>query len=402
MSVDGAPFSATENDRRVNSAFLEVLTPIVDNTESVILRRLELSAAGRYDRYDDFGSTFNPRFGLLWQAAGGVRFRAGYSQSFRAPALVESGNSVSAFIIDAPDARSGSGTAPLLISLGNNPDLEPETADTWNVGLEFRPLWLPKTSLSLTYFKVEYSDRLEVPALSFDDEVVALTHEDRYPQLIDRTPDANAAQQIVERAQASLGFTNITATAFDPATQNVLDAFPELVVFDNRTNNIARERAEGLDLLLSHGISTRSGEFTVGANVTYTLDHKRRITSASPPLPLLNEVGKPVDLRARLNLGWSNDVLGAFAYVNYTDGYDNPFSIPASEISSWTTVDVSLRADLAGVASVARGFVATLTVDNVFDRDPPLYRNSLYGILYDTANASPQGRYVSLQLVKRW
>jgi iron complex outermembrane recepter protein len=402
MSVDGEAVSSADNGRQVNSAFVELLTPLVDNAESTMLRRLEVSAAGRYDRYDDFGSTFNPRFGLLWEAAGGVRFRAGYSESFRAPALVESGTTVTAFIIDAPDPQSSSGTAPLLISLGNNPDLEPETADTWNFGIEYKPPWLPQTSVSLAYFSVEYTDRLEVPALNFDDEVLALTHEERYPDLIDRTPDAAAAQGIVQRAQASLGFVNITATPFDPAAQSVLDAFPGLVVFDNRTNNLARETADGLDFLLKHAIQTESGEFTLGANITYTLDHKRRITATSPSLPQVNEVGKPVDLRARLNFGWTNDTLGAFAYLNYTDGYDNPFSVPPSEISSWTTVDLALRADLAALAHFARGFEATLTVDNVFDKDPPHYPSSLFGILYDTANATALGRYVSLQLVKQW
>ena len=61
-----------------------------------------------------------------------------------------------------------------------------------------------------------------------------------------------------------------------------------------------------------------------------------------------------------------------------------------------------LRADLAALAHFARGFEATLTVDNVFDKDPPHYPSSLFGILYDTANATALGRYVSLQLLKQW
>nr|WP_246371140.1 TonB-dependent receptor [Phenylobacterium haematophilum] len=47
------------------------------------------------------------------------------------------------------------------------------------------------------------------------------------------------------------------------------------------------------------------------------------------------------------------------------------------------------------------GLSVALNVQNLFDSDPPFYDGPT-GIGYDPANADPLGRFVSLQLTKRW
>ena len=47
------------------------------------------------------------------------------------------------------------------------------------------------------------------------------------------------------------------------------------------------------------------------------------------------------------------------------------------------------------------GVSLILSVQNLFDEDPPFYDNPL-GLAYDPANADPIGRTVTLQLTKRW
>src|SRR5205823_3718060 len=119
---------------------------------------------------------------------------------------------------------------------------------------------------------------------------------------------------------------------------------------------------------------------------------------------LLNEVGKPVDWRWRANAGWRRAAYGAFVYLNYVDRYSNPFSTPVGDMSSWTTVDMTLRVDGAqlGTGSWLQGLTATLSVNNLLDKDPPSFSSSLYGLKYDATNASPMGRFISAQVVKRW
>ncbi len=48
-----------------------------------------LTAGLRYDDYDDFGDTWNPRLALVWQVSKGLSFKALYGEAFRAPSFTE-------------------------------------------------------------------------------------------------------------------------------------------------------------------------------------------------------------------------------------------------------------------------------------------------------------------------
>lgn len=67
-------------------------------------------------------------------------------------------------------------------------------------------------------------------------------------------------------------------------------------------------------------------------------------------------------------------------------------------------MDLSLRLQASELvdAGFFEGVEVTLSVDNLFDNDPPRFENSLQGVLYDPTNADPFGRYVSLHVIKRW
>ena len=57
--------------------------------EVQLLDTLILSAGVRYDHYDSFGGTTNPRLGLIWQPAEGTAFKLLYGNAFRAPNAYE-------------------------------------------------------------------------------------------------------------------------------------------------------------------------------------------------------------------------------------------------------------------------------------------------------------------------
>ena len=131
------------------------------------------------------------------------------------------------------------------------------------------------------------------------------------------------------------------------------------------------------------------------------LDHHRRITSASPPVDLLNVPGRNIDLRLRANMGWSRGSWGAYHYVNYIDSYKDPATTPVESIKAWTTADVTLRWNASASAATVRGLSAALSIRNLFDRDPPEYRG-FSTIGYDPINADALGRNVSLRVVHLW
>lgn len=78
----------------------------------------QLVAGVRMDRFDDFGSTTNPRLSLGWHS-GGWSSRLGYGTAFRAPSLLEQ---YSSFVRGR-------------ILIRGNVDLKPEQSDTWEAML---------------------------------------------------------------------------------------------------------------------------------------------------------------------------------------------------------------------------------------------------------------------------
>jgi hypothetical protein len=55
------------------------------------IRRLELSAAARYEHYSDFGGQIKPKFGLTWNPADWLLIRGSYAEGFLAPSLAQLG-----------------------------------------------------------------------------------------------------------------------------------------------------------------------------------------------------------------------------------------------------------------------------------------------------------------------
>ena len=344
----------------------------------------------------------NPQIGITWSPAERLALRAAYSTAFRAPALVELESSVDAFLELVADPDLGGAPVPVLFAQGEDPDLQAEEAETWDIGVDYKPAFARWADISLTYFQIEYEGRIEQPSINADRGLV-LERADRFPGLITRMPSAAEASGFLE-VDANGLIENDTGVPFDPATQNILDVFPNLVLFDNRISNIAVEEVRGFDLAIDGELETAIGMLELGVNLSHVFDHDRKVTATSPTFSLLNEVGKPVDTRIRAKGGWKRGAFGAFLYMNYVDGYTNPFSTPSSHIGSWTTVDLTFRFDGSKFSDkgVLHSLDATLGVRNLLDRHPPVFTDSLLGVLYDSTNASPFGRYVSLSLLKRW
>ena len=73
--------------RYVTAGYGEVQLPVFSAVNEVpAFTKLTLSAAGRFDRYSDFGDTRNPKFGVSWYPINSLELRGAYSTSFRAPA----------------------------------------------------------------------------------------------------------------------------------------------------------------------------------------------------------------------------------------------------------------------------------------------------------------------------
>jgi hypothetical protein len=108
--------------------------------------------------------------------------------------------------------------------------------------------------------------------------------------------------------------------------------------------------------------------------------------------------------RYRLSSSWARASWSLAASVNYTKRYINDSVDPAEGVDAYTTVDAQVS--FAPVSLWDGSFRATLSAINVLDQRPPHVNTPLFpgsvqfGL--DAANASPIGRFVTLQLSKRW
>jgi iron complex outermembrane receptor protein len=111
------------------------LTPALPSSEERIRRRwgiyiedvwdplknLRLTLGARYDRYNDFGGTFNPRMGFNWEFIKNYSLKFSYGTAYRAPAFGELG------LVNNP------------VLLGN-PTLKPEEVKTFETGIIAHPV----------------------------------------------------------------------------------------------------------------------------------------------------------------------------------------------------------------------------------------------------------------------
>jgi outer membrane cobalamin receptor len=393
---------AYSNSRHVDSAFGELLVPIVEHGGRTALKTLQVSLAGRYDHYSDFGGKFTWQSGLLWAPLESLAVRGSFATSYRAPALIELAPSSSAGLYSVPDPKTG-GTTPVLFLEGNNPALKPETAETWTVGVDLMPNSLPHTKVSVNYFDITYRDRIDVPSISTNRPLV-LDRGDEFGSLLNRAPTPAQLSQAIVAAGGAVD--NESGLAWTPdlalPDQGLLGAFPNLVLFDSRLANVAVERVRGFDFLGKIFAETSAGRFDFGLNVSYVPEHTRSLTPMSPAVSHLNQPGYPVDTRGRATAGWTRRAFGVVVAANYFRGYPNPFSTP-DHISSFTTIDLALHLDGGNTGSAhLQGWSAAFNVQNLMDRRPPLFLNEFSGVLYEPTNVNSIGRYMSLRVTKTW
>jgi len=113
--------------------------------------------------------------------------RGTYATAFRAPGLAESSvNAGTAGFVTANDPLTGATNVTTLGISAGNPNLKPETSDTWTVGLIWEPV--PGLSATLDYWNIVTKD-----AISIVDVQAALNNPAAFPNaVVYRDPLSNA------------------------------------------------------------------------------------------------------------------------------------------------------------------------------------------------------------------
>jgi outer membrane receptor protein involved in Fe transport len=319
-----------------------------------------------------------------------VRLRGSYGTSFRAPGfdnLRQDPGTTLLFAYTIPDPASPTGQSNILVQRGNDPDLRPEKATTWSLGADVEPRLIRGLSVNLTYFRIDYRDRITSPAANLFNFLV---NRPTYQAIITDHPSA----ETINAFYSSPFFINPLGIA--PGTITAL--------VDARLQNLSVVRESGLDADLRYRFDAFGGEAELGASGTYIFRIDQALTPTAPVHDVVDILGNPVDLRLRARAHWSDSRWSASLFVNYLDSYTNLTNVTAQRVRSWTTLDAQLSYRVPQQSGPLSDLRMALSATNLLDSDPPYaaYNLGLLATGYDPDNASPLGRVVSLQLTREW
>nr|WP_313427333.1 TonB-dependent receptor [Brevundimonas diminuta] len=367
--------------RDIAAVFAEARIPLIGEANAVgFARRLEVSLAVRAEDYDDFGSTTNPKIGLVWSPVEDLTLRASWGTSFRAPSLNELNEAV---LIGATSTTENGVEKLAVIQLGGNPDLNPETADSLTFGFDYRQPegW----RIGASVFDIRFKNRIGRPIADNIDN--ALT-DPNLAAFVTRVDPANPEDLAAINAL-------ITDPRFVPPGLYPATAYS--AIFDARWLNTGELHVQGLDFNVGRGFNLGDNRFDLDASASWLFEYSRKLTPEATRDQLLDVAGYPVDLRLRSAVSWTRAAWSARFGVNYVDDYRDS---RGPKIDSWLTADANVSWAPDRILGF-EGLELALNVRNVFDEDPPFYDGAT-GDGYDPAQADPLGRVVSLQLTRRW
>nr|WP_278448238.1 TonB-dependent receptor [Brevundimonas diminuta] len=196
------------------------------------MRRLSFTAALRYEKYKN-GEAATPKFGAVFEPIEDIQLKTSWGRSFKAPTLYQR------FVITrarvSPEALYGFPGAGTVIALsGGNPDLKNEKAKSWTVSAEAKPRFIKGLRVEVSYFRVDYRDRVvRAPVLPS----AGVYANPSYRDLI--TLDPSVAQIEQALALSPLPPTNGAGRPYDPADV--------VAIIDGRSVNISRQKISGVD-----------------------------------------------------------------------------------------------------------------------------------------------------------
>jgi len=375
--ASGGTSNSGSRDR--DAGYAEFMIPVIGEDNRIPgIHTLGIQAALRVEHYSDFGSDDNPKLGLKYSPTERVLLRATYQTAFRAPALQElyMGESIShPFLLDP--ARGDEGMQYTTVS-GGNPDLNPETADSFSVGAVF-DIPMPENmdlSFSVNWSDIELEDQITSIGAQY-----MLNNEGLFGSEITRN-----AQTDADKVADNPGPDGKFATEDHPEWGE--DDIPNggvpgsIKKINNSYLNLAEVEIEALDLELNYGIDTSVGYFSVFLNAAHLqYEYLARPTDSFDEQDGLYSMP---EWRGRVGAWWNYDKYGVGATVNYVDSFDQLYGV-VSEVDDFTTLDLQATYELTDNSRITVGAL------NVTDEDPPWSDSEAEGYSFGTAGHNPWG-----------
>ncbi len=170
----------TKGGYGLKEVYVEANLPLL--ADVAFVESLDLSVSTRYSDYSTFGDTTNSSYKLTYRPTSELMFRASFNEGFRAPSIQELYQGLNDTRPTALDpcskpvngalaadiaARCAAAGVPanftqklpqIQAKAGGNPNLQPETSESWAGGVVYSPDFIEGLSLTLDWYKIELSN----------------------------------------------------------------------------------------------------------------------------------------------------------------------------------------------------------------------------------------------------
>ena len=363
----------------VTEAFLETNLPFID---SEALGKANLNLAGRWTDYSTSGTVYTWKIGGSWQTPySPLRLRAVASRDVRAPNLSELFAAPTTTTTPGITQQGVPGTITVLQNTIGNPNLKPEQAKNYELGLVLtNPSGLEGFSASVDYYNIKITD--VISTLSAQQQV-NLCQDPALHLFCDTLslppPPAQAFVNVQAFNLASVKTKGVDLEASYQMPLDVIHAPGKLTIRALATHVISFASYSGIkDVPNVELAGQNSGGSGSGSGTFGNTPHWKLYGTQSWDW---NNVG--VDLTER----WFS--AGVFGYQYVVCQSNCPLSTTNNPTINYNRMAGALYFDVGARYSITDGITAFVKVDNAFNKDPVPAPQTNTGLdvnpaLYDT------------------
>jgi outer membrane receptor protein involved in Fe transport len=402
----------------VREAYGEIRVPLLKNV--ILADELTVEFAGRAADYSTIGHTTQYEMRALWSPVRDIRFRANQGKAVRAPNIVElfSPQSVNftTAAIDPCDkdayagasatqkaARNqtcaaaiagwnpatfvsniGTGRPSLQLTQGGNPQLGPETANTYQLGVVVEPRWIPRLSVSLDFFKYNITDQVGTIPINTLFQQLCYDSTQAYASnpfcaLITRETVAQNGGKVGDVRTVSLTNQNVAKVKVEGWDASVAYGLPLEDVFKRDLGSLAfRVDATWMYRWALQGLPGQA--YTQQAN---------NISNATPEWKAQGSVQWTYD---KVAVGWTTRYIGSMASTNAF----NKTQLDPYYTGDYFSHDVRVKYEVDDKLQIRGG------IQNVTDKHPPYLPETLTGTGTGSSSYDNRGRFFYAGVTMRY
>lgn len=434
--VQASPVDNIFDDRTVTAGFLETIIPLAaPENELLGLYSLSIGASLRYEHYDDFGSTTNPKFTMDWRPIREVMIRGSYNEGFRAPNLAMmnySRETVASYADPYRQGLSGGESSPRLQTSGALGELGPETSKGVTAGIVVDIPWVEGLRFSVDYFQIKMDNVIATPNAS-------QIRNDDAALLRAATAAALAAGQSIDQIDLGSGtdsyagnpnvvraaVTDADREAFAAYNSNPANANNQLATVGALINtltpfaNADKQEVAGYDFNITYNMPAFDwGKVSFSTDWTY-LDKFTQTGGLSGVSSVLLGADGNTRLRGSAALSWSYETWAAGLSAYYIGDYADTSAVFAPTagdtsvpnyvktvggVKYWKvddniTFNAFVSKTLVSESKLFDGMTVRVGVKNLLNEEPPLSPD-IAGYDAEVYNSIAMGRTWTLRLNK--